>query len=124
MGEEEIYTSSYLGVYKRIWEKMKEPKADTLLMDVRFDHFKKFLKMAAGYNTLDDFLKRMDKANAEILMRAFVNGLDRAADLEDAVDVADSYASIRDKELNRLILDQVQENLAEAKTFTGKRIYN
>lgn len=124
MGEEEIYTSSYLGVYKRIWEKMKEPKADTLLMDVRFDHFKKFIKMAAGYNTLDDFLKRMDKANAEILMRAFVNGLDRAADLEDAVDVADSYASIRDKELNRLILDQVQENLAEAKTFTGKRIYN
>jgi hypothetical protein len=124
MGEEEIYTSSYLGVYKRIWEKMKEPKADTLLMNVRFDHFKKFIKMAAAYNTLDDFLKRMDKANAEILMRAFVNGLDRTGDLEDAVDVADSYASIRDKELNKLILDQVQENLAETKTFNGKQIYN
>jgi hypothetical protein len=124
LGEEEIYTSSYIGVYKRIFEKMKTPKSDTLLMEVRFDHFKKFIKVAAAYNTLDDFLKRMDQNNAEILMRAFVNGLDRNGDLEDAVDVADSYASIRDKKLHQLILDQVQENLSESKTYSGKRVYN
>ena len=31
-------------------------KGDSLLMSVSFDRFKKFIKMAAGYNTLSDFL--------------------------------------------------------------------
>ena len=56
MTEDEIYTSSYVrGVYPRVWAQMKTPRGDSLLMRVRFDHFKKWIKMAANYNTLDDF---------------------------------------------------------------------
>ncbi len=123
--EEEIYTSSYVkGVYPRIFKKMQ--KGDSLLMNVRFDHFKKFIKMAANYNTLDDFLKRMDKDNAELLMKAFVKGLDKTNSLEDAVDVANSFASVNDKALRKLILTEVQYNLQKAKdagNTRGKNIY-
>ena len=116
MTEDEIYTSSYThGVYPKIWTQMKSPRGDSLLMRVRFDHFRKWIKMAANYNTLDDFLKRMDKGNAEVLMKAFVNGLEKSTTLEDAVDVADSYASIDDKTIHDLILNQVQYNLNQAK---------
>ncbi len=122
MTEDEIYTSSYThGVYPFIWKKMKDPRGDSLLMRVRFDHFRKWIKMAANYNTLDDFLKRMDKGNAQVLMKAFVNGLERSATLEDAVDVADSYASISDKAIHNLILTQVQYNLEQAKQSGNKR---
>jgi hypothetical protein len=122
MTEDEIYTSSYVkGVYPRIWAQMKSPRGDSLLMLVRFDHFKKWIKMAANYNTLDDFLKRMDKGNAEILMKAFVNKLDQTNSLEDAVDVADSYASIGDKNIHNLILNQVQYNLNQANQTGNKR---
>ena len=123
MTEDEIYTSSYVkGVYPRIWEQMKTTKGgDSLLMRVRFDHFKKWIKMAANYNTLDDFLKRMDKGNAQILMKAFVNKLDQTNSLEDAVDVADSYASINDKNIHNLILNQVQYNLNQAQKESNKR---
>ena len=131
MQEELIYTSSYVrGVYPRIWQKMKSPRGDSLLVSVRFDHFKKWIKMAANYNTLDDFLKRMNKDNALVLMKAFVNGLDKRMgkdSLEDAVDVAGSYASIYDKELQDLILQQVQTNLTSAKAAgneKGINIYN
>lgn len=80
--------------------------------------------MAANYNTLDDFLRRMDKQNAQVLMKAFVNGLDRGYgkdSLEDAVDVAGSYASIYDKDLQSLVLHQVQENLQLAKQNSSRR---
>lgn len=127
LGEEEIYTSSYThGVYPFIFKKMKVPRGDSLLISVRFDHFKKWIKMAANYNTLDNFLKTMEKENAEMLMKAFVKGLDKTNSLEDAVDVANSYASITDKNLQSLILGQVQANLEEAKriqSFRGERIY-
>lgn len=125
MQEEEIYTSSYVrGVYPRIFQKMKVSRGDSLLLNVRFDHFKKWIKMAANYNTLDHFLKSMDKDNAEILMKAFVNGLDRSHgkdSLEDAVDVAGSYASISNKELQQLILNQVQYDLQQAQQNNKER---
>ncbi len=121
MGETDIYTSSYIKVYDRIFQRMKNPNSDSLLMSVSFDHFKKFIKMAANFNTLNDFLKRMDKENAEILMKAFASGLDRTNSLEDAVDVADSYASISDENLRKLILDEVQKNVAQLSTSDNKR---
>ena len=40
---------------------MKTPSADTLLAWMHGDYYKKFIKIAANYNTLDDFLNRMDK---------------------------------------------------------------
>jgi hypothetical protein len=127
LGEEEIYTSSYLGVYKRIFEKMKNPNADTLLSWMKYDYYKKFIKIAANYNTLDDFLKRMDKANAEKLMRSFVTGLETTKTLEDAVDVANSYASIYNENTKKLILDQIEKNLEKSEIDNNKRgqtIYN
>jgi hypothetical protein len=122
-GEEIIYTSSYVkGVYPRIWQRMKSPKSDSLLMRVRFDHFKKWIKIASNYNTLDDFLKRMDNNNAQLLMKAFVNNLHNTESLEDAVDVANSFASINDSGVRSLILNQVQWNLQQAEqTHNEKR---
>ena len=126
MGETEIYTSSFLKVYDRIFQRMKNPGSDSLLMSVNFNYFKKFIKMAAGYNTLDDFLKRMSKENAQILMKAFANGLEKTGNLEDAVDVADSYASISDTSLQKLILGEVQNSyiqLSKSGDTRGANIY-
>jgi hypothetical protein len=127
LGEEEIYTSSFVvGVYPRIFQRMKNPASDTLMDLVHYDFYKKFIKMSASYNTLDDFLKRMNKANSDRLMRNFVDGLEKTQTLEDAVDVADSYASIYNKNIRNLILDEVQQNLAVAEkrgSAKGQVIY-
>lgn len=127
LSEQEIYTSSYLGVYKRIFERMNTPRGDSLLLAVHYDYYRKFLKMASAYNTLTDFLKRMDESEANTMMRNFVTGLETTRTLEDAVDVADSYASIIDPKLQKLILEQVQKNLANAtakENARGENIYN
>ena len=59
--------------------------------------------MAAGYNKLDEFLKTMPE-NSEKLMQAFVAKLETTGTLEDAVDVADSYGSITNPELQQSML--------------------
>ena len=56
---------------------MPNPRGDSLLMSVNGDYFRKFIKMCAGYNTLNDFLGKMEKDNANTLMKAFVIGLER-----------------------------------------------
>ncbi len=123
-GERDLYTSSYInGVYPAMMQKVAN-RGDSLLESVGFDHFKKFLKMAAGYNMLPNFLNSFpDPDRARVLMTAFVNGLDKAGSLEDGVDVADSYASISEtmKPVAEQMLENVKRNYEDALQVNNKR---
>ena len=111
MGENDIYTSSYKHSFARLLQRMgAPPRGDSLLLSVNMDYFKKFIKMAANFNQLDTFLKTMPANNATTLMKAFVANLDEADNLEDAVDVADSYSSITNPTLLQNILKNVSYN--------------
>jgi hypothetical protein len=121
LNENIIFTSSYKHSYARLMQLMgKKPKGDSLLFLVNFDHFRKFIKMAANYNKLDTFLKTMQPQRSELIMNAFVKGLEKAP-LEDAVDVADSYSSITDKKLQASVLQNITDNEAEAIANENKR---
>ncbi len=127
MGESDIYTSSYKHSFSRLVQLMgAKPRGDSLLQSVHFDYFKKFIKMAANFNKLDSFLKMMPDDNSELLMKAFVANLHKTGNLEDAVDVADSYSSIHDKKLLNSILSYVKENEQQSvneNNDRGKLIY-
>ncbi len=122
LSEDEIYTSSYLGVYERIFQRMTVPRGDSLIIQMHGDYFRKFIKMAAAYNKLDNFLATMDKENAATIMKAFIIGLERANE-EDAVDVADSYSSIFDKNppLADFVLNEVKWNYKRNLLNSDKR---
>lgn len=127
MGETEIYTSSYKHSFNRLVQRLgKNSRTDSLLFNVHFDYFKKFIKMAANFNKLDEFLKQMPAIRSQMLMKAFIANLDNTGNLEDAVDVADSYSSITDKKLLKTILNYVIENeksCIQNNNARGKSIY-
>lgn len=125
-GQEELYTSSYTnhgnaGLYDQMMIRMKPPRGDSLLMMVHFDRFKKFIAMAAGFNTLDNFLKSMAPENSNYLMQKYVQNLEKTEDLEDAVDVANSFGSIRDPKLLDFLRAEVRKNLAYVKKHSDRR---
>lgn len=123
-GERDLYTSSYIkGVYPLMMQKVQN-RGDSLLQLVGFDHFKKFIRMAAGYNMLPNFLASFpEQDKARLLMTAFVNGLDKTGSLEDGVDVADSYASISEtvKPVADQMLSNVKRNYEEAVQAGNRR---
>jgi hypothetical protein len=125
-----IYTSSFVrGVYPLMMSKINQ-QGDSLLSTVKFDRYRKFIRMAAGYNTLSNFLSSFqNQERAEKLMQAFVGGLEKANGLEDGVDVADSYASIAEtiKPLANEMLNNVRNNYERNVQQNDKRgmvIYN
>jgi len=127
LGENAIYTSSYKNSFDKMMQKLGPvPHGDSLLMKVNFDHFKKFIKMAAEYAKLDEFLKTMPASESSTLMQAFVGNLEKSGTLEDAVDVADSYGSISNPELQQSMLHNVETNLqrcTKENNEHGKKIY-
>ena len=82
--------------------------------------------MAANFNKLDNFLTYMPQSSSQTLMRGFISNLDNTGNLEDAIDVADSYSSITDKKLQSTILNYVianENSCVEKGNARGKTIY-
>jgi hypothetical protein len=126
-----IYTSSFVkGVYQLMMKKAPGQHGDSLLINLKFDRYRKFIKMAAAYNTLSNFLGSFTNADdANNLMRAFVANLEKSKGLEDGVDVADSYASIAEsiKPIAKEMLNNVQAGYQRNLRQNNKRgvaIYN
>lgn len=125
-----IYTSSYTkGVYPLMMKKANN-RGDSLLLSLKFDHYRKFISQAAAYNTLGHFLSSFTNVtDADDLMRAFVSRLEKTEGLEDGVDVADSYASIvetlkpRAEEMLKNVQANYERCLSENNT-RGIAIYN
>lgn len=122
-GREEIYTSSFLGTFKRMMERMPPMRANVFLDSLHYDYFRTFIRLCAAYNTLSEFLGAMDDTARTTIMTRFINGLEEgpADELEDAVNVADAIGSINDPALIALLRGRIIENYKKCKYFDNKK---
>ncbi len=109
-GADELYTSSFLGICKRMIVKMKPQKGNEFLETLHYDKFRTFIRLCANYNMLNEFLNTMSNENKLALMKQFVQGLENTTEtnLEDATDVANSLGSIQDATLLTNIKDEIK----------------
>lgn len=127
---EELYTSSYLGLYKRLMEHFKNQSADSIFERVGYDNFPIFMQLAANYNVLTDFLKKMPPENVKALLTRFTGGIDgdTEAGLERAMDIADFFAGIDSSaDIIQLTQNELQSNLQRCtanREYLGVRLYN
>ncbi|MDI9318996.1 MAG: hypothetical protein QM530_00845 [Phycisphaerales bacterium] len=127
-GQEEIYTSSFTGAFKRMMEKMKPMQGNEFLEKLHYDKFRTFIKMSAGFGRLDQFLATFSDEKKQTLMKDFVANLDKGKEenLEDAVDVADAFGSIEDTALIEFLKIEVKANYEKAyqnRSKKGLKVY-
>lgn len=122
-GIDEVYTSSFLGIFNRMLSRMAPGNGDQFLESLRYDHFRTFIRMCAGYNTLSSFLNTMSPAARNTLMSRFISGLEKGPDddLEDAVEVADAFGSIKDADLLKFLKTRVKENYNASRAAGNKK---
>lgn len=124
---EEIFTSSFLGMYKRLNEKRKEPSGYAFLEQLNFNKFRVFLKQCAGYNKIDDFLLTMNDSQQNALITMFVSGLYQyGGDLGPAVDVADTYGSLENEKVKAIFVKTIKRELRKCiqdQNEHGTKIY-
>lgn len=115
--QDEIYTSSFVFMAKRLIEKMDPETGYAFLKRLHNYHFRTWIRMCAGYNMLSPFLATMTEDNKTELMKEFVANLEKGGpnDLEDAVDVADAFGSIADPKLMNFLENEVIKNYERCK---------
>ncbi len=111
-GGDELYTSSYLGLYKRWTEKLKPEKPEVFFEKINLDRFKTFIRLAANFNVLGEFLNGFEKTKQKELLENFVSGLENTSyvNYEDATDVANALASIQDKDVKTFLSETLLKN--------------
>lgn len=116
-GVEEIYTSSYTGIFNRMMARLRGRSGEALLESVHRDHFRTFIRMCAYYGKLSDFLGSMNEAQKTALMKDFVDNLESGAegDLTDAVDVADAFSCIEDEKLASFLHEEIRRNFTRCR---------
>jgi hypothetical protein len=127
--EEELYTSSYLGLYNRMMDQLKDHPVDSIFELVQYDNFRVFMRMAANYNTLADFLNRLPLNKKETLVRRFIAELEKnpGTGLEKTMEVADSFTGlVKDENMSKIISNELRTNLERNRTnqlFLGMHLY-
>ncbi len=124
---EEIFTSTFLGMYKRMMGKRKYASGYVFLEKLHFNKFRVFLKQCAGYNKLDDFFSTMNDSQANALIAMFAGGLyNYGGNLGPAVDVADTYGSLENEKIKAIFNQTIEKELRKciiSGNEHGKKIY-
>ena len=110
-GEEEIYTSSFNGMFSRLLRKMKQENLDgkKLLEQAGQNKFRTFIKECASFNRLNEFLNTMNKEDVQTLLAAIITNLDTAEDkLAQATTVADIFSMITDQKMLEVLQKQIK----------------
>lgn len=125
--QDEIFTSTFLGLFDRMMTRLKPNKGDMLLDSLGYNHFRSFIKLCAGFNTLNTFLTSMNPAQRNTMLANFVSNLDaEKGNLSDAVNVADAIGSIQDSNalyvLEKTLITEYQR-VSNSVNPEGKTIY-
>jgi hypothetical protein len=110
--QDEIFTSTFLGLYKRFMQRRPDSSGYGFLKRMGMNRFRTFIKMCAGYNSLMPFLQTMQGFERVALIDQIVKGLDKTGgNLAPAVEVADIYGSITDAALKEEFTKKLEGEL-------------
>jgi hypothetical protein len=129
--DEDMYTSTYLGLYKRLLAQFTEQSADSIFTLVHYDKFRKFLRIASTYNTLTDFLHHMPLVKSHELIHLFISDIEDDSEDEavaDATSIADSFISLsNDPDFNAHVKQELEAGLKKSRRndlYESSRLYS
>ena len=129
LGDDIMYTSSYLFTYNKLMEPYKKLGSDSLLRFMHYSQARQFVKLAGRYNTLSSFLNQMPRDTLMRLMRFFISDLEQKSDngIDEVMNVAESFSTmVKDSALSALVEFEIDRNYRRCEklpTFYGMKLY-
>ncbi len=124
-GDREIFTSSFNGLFNRLLIKMRSEgkKGDEVIkMGDGPGDLRVFLRLCASYNRFGEFLKTMDPAKGEEILRSNVMDLGTSKDqLKDGTTLADTISVIKDPQIMFTMSGMIKEAYIKAEKSGDKK---
>ncbi len=110
--EDEIFTSTFLGLFDRMLSKMGNGSSYEFLFDNGFVRYRRFLKMCAGYGVLPQYLAKMSNFERNLLLRKLTDGMANDNEIvRNCAAVADIYSNLDKGTDKKVILEGLQQQI-------------
>lgn len=126
---DELYTSSFLGLYNRFIAQLTDQSIEGFFDAVQGENFNVFIRLAANYNVLDHFLDKFSPEKKVELLRSYINNIEKdpATALEKAMDIADSFGALKgSSSASEIMYAEIANNFnrcVSEKNYLGNRLY-
>lgn len=126
-GREEVFTSTFNGLFNRFTQKIAAGGGQAFLNSVGNNRFRDFLSMCSGYGVLEEFLIKFNNTDKQALLLAYISNLESERDnLSSVVLVAEALSNLDDEQLLASLQKGVRkeyERVTEANDKIGISIY-
>ena len=126
-GRDEVFTSTFNGLFNRFIQKLPKDNGDAFLVSVNYNQFRDFLSLCANYGTLEEFLTKFSPEAKKKLLQSYVARLEAEKDnLSSIVLVAEAISNLKSYALLSVLQESIKkeyERVRLAKDQIGISIY-
>jgi hypothetical protein len=98
-GREEVFTSTFNGLFRRFMEKMPDKNGFTMLTSVNFNRFRNFISLCGVNGKLEEFLTTLSGTDKQTVLSRYVANLqDEQDNLTSVVMIAEALSNIKNSE--------------------------
>ena len=123
-GEDELFTSSYNGLFSRLMTGLKGEgiAPQDLLTRVGYEKLRPFIRLASQYHRLPEWLSQMSSSDQETMITRFVQNIEREPRmLAEAVAVADTVSIVSDARVLTTIREAIKTEYARVSDEKNKK---
>jgi hypothetical protein len=126
-GRDEVFTSTFTGLFFRFMQKLPNSDADTFLKNINNNQFRDFISLCANYGTLEEFLSKCTPQCKHDLLVAYISNLENQKDdLSSVVLIAEAITNLCNTEILSILQENIKteyERVLKANDQMGISIY-
>lgn len=126
-GRDEVFTSTFNGLFKLFKQKLPSGNGELLLQNIHYNQFRNFLSLCAAFEKLEEFLTTVPAASRTKLITKYASGLEKESDdITNVVMLAEAANNISDNSVITNIQTTIKkeyERLSNENNKLGMVVY-
>lgn len=108
-GRDEVFTSTFNGLFERFMQKLPNDDGEAFLRMVNYNQFRDFISLCSNFGTIKDFLSKFSPQAKNELFIAYTSNLEKQQDnLSSIILIAESVSNINDNQLLTLLQNNIK----------------
>lgn len=125
-GDDELFTSTFLGLFERLKQKLGNKSFYYLMSGRRMHKFRTFLKICANYNVIDQVFKDIELFDRKILFQLWAGNLaEQEKPVNECVAIIDALDNIADYNIRQELMSELESRYNKYETNSyEKKLYD
>ncbi len=120
-GRDEVFTSTFTGLFNRFMKKIPSDDGNLFLQSVNYNQYRDFLSLCSNFGTIKEFLSKFSGEAKNDLFISYTSNLEKEEnDLSTIVLIAESVSNINDDQLLTILQSNIKKEYERVKADSNQ----